>query len=387
MKIIRTHPCDIERTGASPTHLYSLWTSSGTPTYAKDVIRRYESGGVMYDYRCRYTHVAYNSYYNPASQTWYWENLGLASTTGGYSYTTNVRLSSSPTWATGTSVALGQTVYDPADQSDYLATIAISSGYNTIRPSEAVLSTTATVAARWVRIGNGNAWAWNDYEISVKTQGYDANNALTNIVFTLDCGVLAFAVNAVAFSGLNNAATAVISVYVDGVNTQYTTKNLGTSPNYATSTVFYLASSIAAGAALKIVIGVTRADTSKATEVGAIIVGQAQKFADTEWDVETSVINYSRRERNQTFGTLKFVPRGSAKSLRATCFVDNTLATGDHVLRALSTLSGEPIYFDFNNDALDYDRLRIFGICTRAVSTIKTADFEILTVDVEGLVE
>jgi hypothetical protein len=339
----------------------------------------------MYDYRCKKGHTASST--RTPTNTYYWERISVASTTGGYTYTTNVRESGASAWASGASVSAGQAVYDSADRSDYVASVAVSAGDNTIRPSEAVLSSTTSVASRWVRIGNANAWAWNDYEISSRLEGYNSSNVLVNPAFTIDCGILSYAVNAICFSGMLNVQDVEVKIYVDSVLTETITKDLTTGAYNSTSAALYFTAPVEAGDNLKIAVTLSRDTLNLPPTVGAIVVGDAKLFAYTEWDVETSIINYSRRERDQTYGTIKFVPRGSAKSLRATCFVDNNLAPADWLLQHLAWLSGAPIYFDFNNDAADYDRLRIFGICTKASSSIKTDEWEILSIEVEGLVE
>ena len=116
MLIIRAHPASLARTGSSPTYVYSAWTGSGNPYYALDAVVRYQVSSVWYDYRCRRGHIA-NSGRSPTN-TYYWTKIGVASTTGGYTYTTNVRLSAASAWATGAAITAGQVVFDDADQSD-----------------------------------------------------------------------------------------------------------------------------------------------------------------------------------------------------------------------------------------------------------------------------
>ena len=392
MLIIKTHPCNLQRTGASPTYVYTTWTSSGSPYYALGAMVKYQVGSLYYDYRCLRGHTASSSR-NPTNY-YYWSYVGPASTSGGYTYTTNVRQSNATTWASGSAVALGQAVYDNADFSDYMAAVAMTAQENgaTNRPSEAILSSTASIAARWVRIGKANAWAWADYEIANRLSGYDANNALVNpVTFTIDAGTLAFAVNRIAFAGLANVETVTVKTYKGANLVETLTKSLSKTTTqsgaYLLSSAVLTSTGLAAGDAVTIEVSLSRQTTDLPLIVGAIVIGYGYRLASTDWDVETSQLNFSRRERDTTFGTVKFLARGSAKTIRATGFLDAAISSGDYLLSLLASLSGGPIYFDLNPDDTDYDRLRIFGICTRASSVIKAVDWESVSLELEGLVE
>lgn len=115
--------------------------------------------------------------------------------------------------------------------------------------------------------------------------------------------------------------------------------------------------------------------------------GLAQSLGDSEWGVETSYLSFSRRERDETFGTVTFMKRGAAKTARATGYLDTSIVTGDAVQRALIAADGVPSLFDFNNRDSDYSRLRIFGFVTQFRSIIQAASWESVTLDIEGLVE
>lgn len=390
MLIIKPHPCTLERTLNTPTYIYSAWTATGNPYYAYKTVVRYEINGAWYDYRCRCGHTA-QTYRSPINSSYYWTYVGPASTTTGYTWTTNLRQSNATAWSSGAAVVQGQTVFDAADLNDYLATVAISGASNTLRPSEAIRSPNATIAAYWLQQGKSNAWAWNDYEIMTRTEGYDVNGALINPVFTVDAGTLGFPVNYIAFAGLINVASISITRYVNSNNVGGSTSTLTvsstTSGSYLQDSKTVAFAQVDAGNSLKLSVTLTRSDQTKPASVGVIVIGQGFTLASTEWDVETSVLNFSRRERNADFGTIKFIPRGSAKTLRATGYLDSTTSSGDFLLRLLSQLSGAPIFFDLNEGSTNYDRLRIFGICTRASSIIKAVGWESVSLDMEGLAE
>ena len=132
----------------------------------------------------------------------------------------------------------------------------------------------------------------------------------------------------------------------------------------------------------------TDSDPNRLPASCAIVgAGLAQSLGDSEWGVETSYLSFSRRERDETFGTVTFMKRGAAKTARATGYLDTSIVTGDAVQRALIAADGVPSLFDFNNSDSDYSRLRVFGFVTQFRSIIQAASWESVTLDIEGLVE
>jgi len=90
---------------------------------------------------------------------------------------------------------------------------------------------------------------------------------------------------------------------------------------------------------------------------------------------------------NETFGTVTFVKRGTSKVVRATAFIDPDVISGDEVQSILAQFDGVPVFWDFNNDGSDYDRLRVMGFHTNVRQLIQAATYESLSIDIEGLVE
>lgn len=405
MEVIVPLEIDLAYTGSSPVYIYSAWAAS--QAYVVGDIRRYQINGVYRDFRCRVAHTsstanAPDKQVTTATTTgwWiftqttyttqsYWEDRGPSATSGGYTYTTNVRLSHYPAWATGAAVALNAAVYDAADNHDYLATVALTSGENTIRPSEAVKSADETIAARWISLGAANAWAAIDYLGNTYTQGYETDGDLCDPTYTVTCAC-ATAVDRVAFAGLVNVKTVAITVTDDGVARDPISVSLtpaGTAYGATLRTANIPIDTVAAGSALSIAVTLTRNDTTQPAQCAVMTVGRAHTLSDTEWGVETSILSFSRKERDETFGTVNFVKRGSSRQIRAVCYLDPAVITGDVVQELLSQWDGMPVYWDFNNDGSAYDRLRAFGFYTNLGLAIPAASYESLSLTVEGLVE
>lgn len=406
MEVIVPLEIDLAYTGSSPVYIYSAWAAS--QAYVVGDIRRYQVAGVYRDFRCRVAHTsstanAPDKEVTTATTTgwWifttttystqsYWEDRGPSATSGGYTYTTNVRTSHYPAWATGAAVALNAAVFDAADNHDYLATVAVSSGDNTLRPSECVKSADETIAARWLDLGAANAWAALDYLGNTYTQGYEADGDLCDPAFTVTCAC-ATAVDRVCFAGLVNVKTIALTVTDDGVahdpySVSLTPSGTAYDTTYRTANI-PLTATVAKGSALTIAVTLTRNDTSQPAQCAVMTVGRAHTLSDTEWGVETSILSFSRKERDETFGTVHFVKRGSSRQIRATCYLDPAVITGDVVQELLSQWDGMPVYWDFNNAGATYDRLRAFGFYTNMGSAIQAHSWESLTLTVEGLVE
>lgn len=393
MELIAPRPLSLAKTGSSPTYIYSAWTSS-SPYYALDAVVRYEVSGVWYDYRCRRGHTASSS--RAPTNTYYWTVVGVASTSGGYTYTTNVRLSNASTWATGAAITAGQVVYDQSDNRDYQATIAISAGDNTVRPSAAVLSTNAIIASRWIALGAANAWAPLDYILNTYLYGYDNAGTLVNPTFTLDATHLGYYYDRIAFAGLVDVGEVKVEVYErvgagDLTKTQTVTQSLipsGDHDYYRTANLKLTRIHAYTLSELKFVVTLTKkADASTIAKCGVITAGPVLYLGETEWDVTTRMLSYSRKERNEDYGTVTFVKRGSAKAIQAVGYLDPAVIPGDVVQQILGNYDGIPCFYDFNNSDTSYDRLRVFGFWTKAESVIRAASYESFAIDIEGLTD
>jgi hypothetical protein len=117
------------------------------------------------------------------------------------------------------------------------------------------------------------------------------------------------------------------------------------------------------------------------------VLGESTTIGATEWNVETSLLSFSRKERDDNFGTVKFVKRGSASSVRATAFIDTDQINADEVYQSLAAFDGQPIVMDFNNPGSDYERLKLFGFYTNVRTIIQANSYESLGIDVESLVQ
>ena len=388
MELIYPLPLALSYTGSSPTYVYVAWATS--TAYAVNDIRRYQVNSEWRDYRCLRSHVS-TSYWFPTNP-YYWADLGPASTTGGYTYLTNVRLSNASTWTSGAAVNAGAAVFDSADNRDYQSTIAISAGDNTIRPSEAIRSSTAAVAARWICIGAANAWAPFDHIINSYLHGIDTNGAQVSPAFTVTTSQRSGYIDRVAFDGLHWVSGVTVEVWLDNTKTETVSHSLLapsgilSAPGHA-CVIPLTAISAWLYTDIRFVVTLTASHNYITPTCGVMVIGFAVYLGETEWDVSTRILGFSRKERNTDYGTVTFVKRGSAKGVQAVAYLDPAVMPGDIVQRQLQYFDGIPVFFNFNNSGSNYDRLQVFGFWTKVETVIKTATMESLLIDIEGLVD
>lgn len=384
MMIIPPIPSNLAYTGSGPTYVSAAWVTA--TAYAKNDVRRYQVSSIWYDYKCLRSHISSASI--TPTYGYYWSLIGTAATSGGYTYSTNVRLSNSANWASGYPVYAWSTHHDEANHRDYQATVAISAGDNTTRPSLAVTSSDEAIAARWVDLGPANAWAPFDQEIITRLQGYDPSGNLIDPVFTFTT-VVTIPANQLFLSGLIGVKTVSALIKVNGVTQQTVTAALDDPGTFSMTrrNAILPFTYVTTGNTLTITVTLTRMTSTFLAQCGVCGVGFGYELAQTEWGVETSIIDFSRKERDDTFGTVTFLRRGSAKLVRATCYIDPTVVSGDIVQLFLANNTGVPVMMDFNNPGSDYDRLRLFGFYANLRQVISAASYETLSMDVEGLVD
>lgn len=389
MRILVPQKSDLASTGSgSLSYVYSAWSSSSV-NYARDTKIRYQVGGVYYDYRSRSSHTSRAD--RAPTNGDYWTKLGVSATTSGATYTTNVLLSDYDTWTASAEVKAGAIKFDPADHRDYLAPNLIASGYNTIRPSEAVLSDDEAIAARWSVVSNANAWAPFDLEVYTRLSSYNSSNALVDpVTLTFTCPTNDTA-NAVILAGLSNVEDLTAVVSYGGQVKETLTADLEPSGTHygatATSVILDLATPIPAGTAVSVALTLNAYNTAKPSLLGVATLAREYALAETEWGVETRLLSFSRKQRDETFGTTTFLKRGSATLCSATCYYDPAVIAGDVIQQVLANFDGQPLLLDFNNTGTDYDRLRIFGFYTNVRTLIHGLSWESLVMDVESLVQ
>lgn len=388
MEVYGSMPMSLSRTGALPTYLYPEW-ATGT-YYAANTIRRKTVSGVVRDYRAKYGHTS--STLSAPPNSYYWQDMGPASISGGWTYTTNVRLSFAATWATGTAIAIGDRRYDDATNHDYLAAVALTTAQNTTRPSECLVSTDELTRQRWVDAGAANAWAPLDYKINSRLVGYDTGGGvLASVVFSVDVETLT-PINRVAVFGMRNVEYVQIKVYVAGVLTQTVTKQIdpadedrfvGILPSCCAVEI----DEVAAGAACYMIITLAQGPYTSPLEVGVIVAGYGASISSTHWRPELSHIAFSSINRDEVFGVTEFIKRGTARVIRAQGSFNPATVPPYAVDHLFQFHSGSTAVWDLNNDVGADPSLIFFGFARQPIRTPINHRYHVISLEIEGLVE
>ena len=389
MEIVIPLDAYIEWSAGTPSYTRTAWATSTAYTAGISFVR-YQVGSVWYDYVAMVTHTSSAST-APSYATNYWRRIGRSQSLGATSVYTNVDPSFGANWTSGASVTAGTLVHDQLVRRDYVAALDLTAGENTIRPHDCQYHPDPLIAARWVDRGASNAYAPVDYGTDTpfvvsKLVGISAADAIVNPYFHVaESGGI---IDRVVLVGLVNVKTIIVAVYVDGTLTETKTVSAipsGTTYGFLKKTVSIPVTQIAADKAAVFRITLARDIATRAPEVGRVIVGRAYTLGSTQWKAETSILSFSRKERDATYGTLTLTPRPSARTLRATCSVYPSSVAGDIVQQGIEYLDGKLAFFDFNNTGTDYDRLRIFGIVQDFGIVISMPTHEVLSMTVEGI--
>jgi len=367
MEIVAPQKLSLVETGTTPVFIAPAW-ATGQWYSAGTVVRR-QINGVWRDCRAEYSHTSSNDtapenselswssgtyhdsgYWQGRGYSGFWTLLGPSSTSGGITYATNVRLTLHAEWSSG-AISEGEARHDSVTRMDYRAVIAMTSGENTMRPSQALLSSDEIVRSRWMLLGAGNAWAPFDYLINSYLIGRAPNGSLIDPEWT--CVVdHNRPIDRICFAGLRNVSLVEVGVRVSGIliERQWSWQvPQGARYGVTLGTASIPIQPVAVGAALTINVKLTRLNANEPAMLGVMCVGQANHIAATEWGVETSIIPFSRKARDPDFGVVEFLKRGSARAIKATAFMDPNVISGDVVQSLLTEYEGAPVFWDFNN--------------------------------------
>jgi hypothetical protein len=219
--------------------------------------------------------------------------------------------------------------YDDHDGNDYEALVDISAGDNTIRPSEAVISTDEAIAARWALVDVSNA------------------NRLFDAAQRIQCTEASPMAITVRSAGLANSLTfAALSDTIDSISVTITQSGL--------SPITLSAPSLSGERVVRFVhpdrfmayYAITLTGTGT-LGVGEIDVGYRRVLGTAEAGIQHDMIDYSVREWDDDYGTYRYTKRGYSRILRGTVHIPDRL--GDWVDRVTSARRAEPSVWDFND--------------------------------------
>ncbi len=291
----------------------------------------------------------------------------------------------------GASVCFGVWLMSP-DTS--VAETTISFLFNS---SSTVIATTAvTLTSSWAYF-EVTGTIPSDGAIRVRIGGTAVTNGKKFSAWGAHVNYAGPVIDRVALAGMFSVLNVIARVMIDGATYHTQTQSQvpsGVTHGLSNRTANFVIPSLTAHSGVVLRLTLTRLNRDTAPELGAVIVGKAAELAFTEWGVETSMLSFSRKERDEVFGTTKLIKRGNSLQTRATCFIDTSIIGGDVVMSFLRSVDGIPVFWDFNNRDLasgeaasSFDNMRTFGFSTSARQVIAGPSWQSFVVDVEGLVE
>jgi hypothetical protein len=260
-----------------------------------------------------------------------------------------------------------------------------------------IATTTVTLSATWAYF-EVTGTIPSDGEIRARIGGTAVTSGKIFSAWGAHVNYAGPVIDRVALAGMSSVLNVTARVLIDGATYHTQTESQvpsGVSHGLSNRTTNLVIPSITAHEGVVLRLTLSRLYRDKAPELGVVIVGQAAELAFTEWGVETSMLSFSRKERDEVFGSTKFLKRGNSLQTRATCFVDTSVIGGDVVMSFLRAVDGVPVFWDFNNRVLpcggasvsSFDNMRTFGFSTSARQVIAAPSWHSFVVDVEGLVE
>ena len=399
MQIIRPVPVDLAASGAGSGYANEDWaTLAGTVFAVGAEVRHDYVVGTMKDYRCLKAHT-HSAIIEPGARALYWFDLGAAAPAYNATYITNCKHSYYDAWIKSQELSAGTLRLDTADRSDYYLNTSLGATENIIRPSQCVVSSDPLIAARWTRRGYANAWAALDYTTNSAWSNWAIAGGLqaSPLPYFAVRPSAGYYIDYIALDGLAYCTNVKLEIYsgikgAGGTLLRTYNQSMRDSRNdLLRSAVIPLLvngtlTGIIADANTLIYVTLTPYSNGIPISLYYLCMGFGQSLGETEWDVETSLLSFSKRERDNTFGTLSFLQRGSAKTVSATAYIDPAVRYGDTIQALLAINDATPCMYDFNNSGSNYDRLRVFGYWTKFRTLIKTAAWESLNIQVEGLV-
>ena len=224
-------------------------------------------------------------------------------------------------------------------------------------------NTPSTSTANWTDIGATNEWAMHD-----RTSGGQSSGT--------GYRVFAFrapsAVDAVAL--VNIEATAVTVVVSTGHGEVHSQTKVGTALTAVAFTGFtageYVTVSIYNGGAL--------------AKLGECIAGTLFEVGDTEFPLDITMVDYSRKETDPDFGTVTFVERDYASLIDAT--VEVAKVRHGLVTKTLTGLRAKPTAYIFSDDTDYGDDVIHYAYIMSMRRSIARPTLSILSIELGSLV-
>lgn len=288
-------------------------------------------------------------------------------------------------WSSGTTYSLGQTVVVGTYTGSNTVTVANSGTYKSLTNSN-LNNNPLTSPTNWVRLGPTNQFAMFDNVVSSVTSG---TSDITFVIKSTSVDSVAV-LNAVASKVSCAVADYSYSVSYLGNVAYYRTEQLSGSDSLDWYSYFFFDEETQKTQALylsipKVSDGIitVKITGSGTVSAGSIIAGQIKEIGQTQYGVNTGIIDYSRKETDE-FGNTSLVVRNYSKRMNAKVFLTNSNL--NRVQRLLYSIRATPVLWIGSTDPTFEEPLVVMGYYKDFDTEIAYPAHSLCNITVDGLI-
>jgi hypothetical protein len=288
-------------------------------------------------------------------------------------------------WSSGTTYSLGQTVVVGTYTGSNTVTVANSGTYKSLTNSN-LNNNPLTSPTNWVRLGPTNQFAMFDNVVSSVTSG---TSDITFVIKSTSVDSVAV-LNAVASKVSCAVADHSYSGSYLGNVAYYRTEQLSGSEALDWYSYFFFDEETQKTQALylsipKVSDGIitVKITGSGTVSAGSIIAGQIKEIGQTQYGVNTGIIDYSRKETDE-FGNTSLVVRNYSKRMNAKVFLTNSNL--NRVQRLLYSIRATPVLWIGSTDPTFEEPLVVMGYYKDFDTEIAYPAHSLCNITVDGLI-
>lgn len=234
----------------------------------------------------------------------------------------------------------------------------------------------------WLNIGPSNRWALFDSQISTRSTGTSV------IEFVIQPG----AIDTFAVLNVLGASVAIVVRDEPGGSIVYDSSQSLVGDVVSDWFQYFFFDSttqrtqaIFAGIPLFGTCEITVTISGSGTvAVGQVVAGVKSKLGATQYGLSTGILDYSKKETDETFGTTEFIVRAFSKRMSPTLYVDNSQL--NRVQRTLYNLRAVPALWIASDDPQFEEAVIVYGFYRDFNTEISFPTFSICSLEIEGLI-
>lgn len=126
------------------------------------------------------------------------------------------------------------------------------------------------------------------------------------------------------------------------------------------------------------------AATGNPVSIGQVVAGIKSVLGKTQYGLSSGILDFSKKETNETFGTTQFIVRAFSKRMSPTIFVDSVQL--NRVQRTLYNLRAVPALWIASDDPWLEEATVVYGFYRDFSTEISFPTYSICSLEIEGLI-